>query len=151
VASYGESQLPLKRLTADPRSGIAILQIEKLGNPTPFLPLGDSEGLKVASPVVMIAYPLDLPVAPHFGLVAGFDGKHFDRYFATTHIRANVPVKRGQGGAPLLNMKGEAVGVVISGVDEGAACYALPIEAVRKIHQDYVRFGSIRPGRLGVK
>jgi len=151
VASYGESKYPVKRLTADARSGIAILQLEKATAATPFLPLGSSKELEVASPVVMVAYPLDLPLAPHFGMIAGFDGKYLDRYFATTHIRANVPVKRGQGGAPLLNMKGEVVGVVISGVDEGAACYALPIEAVSKLHQDYVRFGASRPGRLGLR
>jgi len=151
VASFGESKYPARRLVADARSGIAILQLEKAAAATPFLPLGSSAELKVASPVVMVAYPLDLPLAPHFGMIAGFDGKYLDRYFVTTHIRADVPVKRGQGGAPLLNMKGEAVGVVISGVDEGAACYALPIEAVNKLHQDYIRFGEPSPGRLGLR
>jgi len=84
-------------------------------------------------------------------MVAGFDLKYLDRYFATRHIRANVPVKRGEGGAPLLNMRGEAVGVVISGIDGGSSCFAVPIEAAEKLRRDYVRFGGPRPGWLGVK
>ena len=56
----------------------------------------------------------------------------------------------GAGGAPLLNMQGEVVGIVISSLDGGAFCFAVPIEAAEKIHRDYVRFGVARPGRLGV-
>ena len=151
VVSYGEKKCPAKRLTADPRSGIAILQLEKGRTALPFLPLGKSRELKVASPVIMVAYPMDLPKAPNFGMIAGFERKYLNRYFATTHLRANVPVQRGEGGAPLLNMKGEVVGVVISSLEGGASCFAVPSEAINKIHRDYLRFGAPRPGRLGLR
>ena len=146
----GDSRSPVRRLIADPRSGIAILKLENPAAPIAFLPLTKSEDLGVATAVLSIAYPLDLPVTPNFGLIAGFNSKYQDRYFAVRHIRANVPVHRGEGGAPLINMHGEVVGVVISGIDGGASCFALPIEAVRKVHQDYVRFGESHPGRLGI-
>ncbi len=151
IVSYGEKKCPAKRLTADSRSGIAILQLEKNRSALPFLPLGKSQDLKVASPVIMVAYPMDLPMAPNFGMIAGFERKYLKRYFATTHIRANVPVQRGEGGAPLLNMKGEVVGAVISSIEGGASCFAVPSEAISKIHRDYLRFGAPRPGRLGLK
>jgi serine protease Do len=83
-------------------------------------------------------------------MVSGLDLKYLGRYFATTHIRASVSVQRGQSGAPLLNMQGEVVGVVISSIDNGSACFAIPIEAVEKIHHDYDRYGATRPGWLGV-
>lgn len=154
IVSNGENRYPAHRLIADCRSGIAILQVDRKekGTPvgTPFLPLAKSAGLAVATPVMTVAYPMDMPLTPNFGMVAGFDLKYLNRYFATTHIRANVPVQRGEGGAPLLNMRGEVVGVVISGLDGGASCFALPIKAAEKIHRDYVRFGTARPGWLGV-
>jgi len=147
----GDLKYPARRLVADARSGIAILKIEKNDAATPFIPIGKSTELSVATPVVSIAYPMDMPLTPNFGMVAGFDLKYLDRYFVITHIRANVPVQRGESGAPLLNMRGEAVGVVISGIDGGAACFALPVEAAEKIHHDYVRFGAARPGWLGLQ
>ena len=73
-----------------------------------------------------------------------------DRYFATTHIRAILPVQRGEGGAPLLNLKGEVVGILISMLDGGSASFALPIEAAEKVRMDFTRFREAHPGWIGV-
>jgi S1-C subfamily serine protease len=135
------------QLMADLRSGIALLKVETA---TPFLPIGKSAELGLATPVVAIGYPLDLPESPSFGMIAGFDRKYLGRYFSTTHLRVNLPTQRGEAGAPLLNFKGEVVGILISSVDSGSACYALPIDAAEKIRRDYVRFGDARHGWVGI-
>ena len=148
TVSIDDIKYPARRLLADPRSGVAILKIDAQ---TPFLSPGKSSDLRLASPVVAIGYPMDLPLTPSFGTVGGFDLKYLGRFFATTHIRANLPVQRGEGGAPLLNMRGEVVGILISSLDAGSATFALPIEAAEKIRSDLVRFGEIRPGWMGLK
>ncbi len=135
------------QLMADLRSGIALLKVDA---PTPFLPIGKSAGLGLATPVVAIGYPLDLPESPSFGMIAGFDRQYLGRYFSTTHLRVNLPTQRGEAGAPLLNFKGEVVGILISSVDSGSACYALPIDAAEKIRRDYIRFGDARHGWIGI-
>ncbi len=135
------------QLMADVRSGIALLKVEAA---TPFLPIGKSAALGLATPVVAIGYPLDLPESPSFGMVAGFDREYLGRYFSTTHLRVNLPTQRGEAGAPLLNFKGEVVGIVISSVDNGSACYALPIDAAEKIRRDYTRFGDAHHGWIGI-
>jgi serine protease Do len=151
VISADNTRTAAHRLLSDERAGIALLKMENTSNqPTPFLSLAKAPELAVATPVVTVAYPMDMPLTPNFGMVAGFDLKYLGRYFATTHIRASVPVQRGEGGAPLLNMKGEVVGVIISSIDNGSACFALPVEAVQKIYHDYERYGEVRPGWLGV-
>jgi serine protease Do len=93
---------------------------------------------------------MEKPLTPSFGIVGGFDLKHGGRFFATTHIRANVPVQRGEGGAPLLNLKGEAVGILISTLDGGSASFVLPIAAAEKVRTDFIRFREVRPGWLGL-
>ena len=138
-------------LIADARAGIAMLKAEKVPCGTPFLPMAKPAPLAVATPVVAVAYPMDMPLTPSFGMIAGFDLKYLGRYFATTHIRASVPVQRGQGGAPLLNMQGEVLGVVVSSIDNGSACFAIPAEAVEKVHRDYDRYGAVRPGWVVVR
>jgi S1-C subfamily serine protease len=97
-----------------------------------------------------IGYPMDLPLTPSFGLLGGFDRKYLGRYFATTLLRANVSVQRGEGGAPLLNLKGEVVGILISSLDRGSASFALPIEAAEKVHRDCQRWDDVHPGWLGL-
>lgn len=144
-----EMKSPATRLLADPRSGIAILQIQ--GTRTPFLPLGSSRGLAPASIVMTVGFPMDLPLTPSFGMVSSFDIKFGDRFFSTAHIRTSVPVQRGEGGAPLLNLKGEVVGMLVSRIDYGAGCYALPVEAIEKIRSDFARFGEPRPGWIGIQ
>jgi len=141
-------KLPAKVLACDTRSGIALLQTQDC---PAFIPPGDSNELAIASPVIMIGYPLDLDLSPGFGLISGFDRKFADVYFSTTHLRVNIPVMRGQGGSPILDMNGKAVGIVVSSVDGGATCYALPINAAEKILGDYARFGEARHGWVGVK
>src|SRR2546429_9196553 len=83
-------------------------------------------------------------------MIAGFDQKYLGRYFSTTHLRVNLPTQRGEAGAPLLNMKGEVVGIVVSRLENNSACYAVPIEAAEKIRSDFVRFGEARNGWGGV-
>jgi S1-C subfamily serine protease len=144
---FDGKKYPARQLLADIRSGTAILKIDAV---TPALPIGKSEELDMATPVVSIGYPLDLPKSPSFGMVAGFDRKYLGRYFSTTHVRLNLPTQRGEAGAPLLNMKGEVVGIVVSSLENKSSCYAVPIEAAEKIRSDFVRFGEARHGWVGI-
>ena len=122
----------------------------KVDETTPALPIGKSEELGVATPVVAIGFPLDLQETPNFGMIAGFDRKCLGRYFSTIHLRVNVPTQRGEAGAPLLNMRGEVVGIIVSSLENNSSCYAVPIEAAEKIRSDFVRFGEARHGWVGV-
>ena len=144
---FGDKKIPARQLVADIRSGTAILKVDET---TPALPIGKSEELEMAAPVISIGYPLDLPKTPNFGMIAGSDRKCLGRYFSTVHLRVNVPTQRGEAGAPLLNMKGEVVGIVVSGLGNNSSCYAVPIEAAEKIRSDFVRFGEARHGWIGV-
>src|SRR5881392_3489819 len=143
---FNGKQYPARQVLADIRSGMAILKTDVA---TPALPIGKSEELEVATPVVAIGYPLDLPETPNFGMVAGFDRKYLGRYLSTTHLRVNLSTQRGEAGAPLLNLKGEVVGILVSSLENNSSCYALPIDAAEKIRGDFVRFGEARHGWIG--
>src|SRR6266516_6722166 len=144
---FNGKKYPARQLLADIRSGTAILKIDAV---TPALPIGKSEELEVATPVVSIGFPLDLPETPSFGMIAGFDRKYLGRYFSTTHLRVNLPTQRGEAGSPLLNLQGEVVGILVSSLENNSACYALPIDAAEKIRADFVRFGEARHGWIGI-
>src|SRR5450432_340311 len=147
TVQFGDKKYHARQLMADLRSGVALLKVDAA---TPFLPIGKSAELGLATPVMAIGYPLDLAESPSFGMIAGFDRKYLGRYFSTTHLRVNLPTQPGEAGAPLLNFNGEVVGILISSVDSGSACYVLPIDAAEKIRTDYVRFGDARHGWIGI-
>jgi|GEM_PF-547616 len=147
VVLQNNERLPARLLTSDSRSGLALIKVDQQG---PFISAGDPSALQLGDPLLAIGYPLDLQATPSFGVIASFDRRYDNSYFATLHIRANMPIQRGFGGAPVLNMNGEVVGIVISGVDGGSGCYVLPITAMEKIWRDFERFGEIRHGWIGV-
>ncbi len=146
--TVGDESYPAKLLVADGRSGIALLKI-KADEPFPFLKTGSATALEVGAPLVALGYPLGLPLSPSFGVVAGFNAGFQGRYFATRHLRVNTSIQRGECGAPLLNLEGEAVGVLISSIDSGSGVFALPIEAVQKVLHDFRAYQRVRPGWLG--
>ena len=132
----------------DPRSGLAELEVADANSPS--LPLGESTDLKTGYAVLTIGYPLNLPAAPAQGLVTGFDVRYMNQFFATTHIHASVPISPGQVGGPLLNGKGEVVGLVVPSPDDGRSIYALPVEAINKILADFSQYGRAKHGWVGV-
>jgi len=82
-----------------------------------------------------------LSSAPVVGFVGGLDIQRGGRTFETSHIRAGCRLSPGQGGGPLLNAHGEVVGIAVAAhMDD--QCYALPINAARKIYSDIMEFGQ---------
>jgi serine protease Do len=130
-------------LGRDPQTNVALLKVEpETGTATPFLPQGNSDDLRVGSLVIVIGFPYDLSSAPVVGFVGGLDiqrgGGHV---FPTSHIRAGCRLSPGQGGGPLLNVHGEVVGIAVAAhMDD--QCFALPINAARKVYSDILQFGQ---------
>jgi len=149
TVTHDGQRWPARLLAADLRSGVALIKIET-PTATPFLPAGDSGELQPATPLLAIGFPFEHDATPSFGVVGGFDRQFKGRFFATTHIRANIPVQRGQGGSPVLNMDGQTVGILVSGFEEGSGCYVLPMRAAEKVRSDFERFGSVRHGWAGI-
>ncbi len=143
---FDEKKYPAKLLLADSRSGVALL---KIAADTPFLPINRLDALEPADTVALIGYFRDLPVSYTIGPVLGFDQKALGGWLLPAHLRVGMVVLPGQQGAPLVNLRGEVVGIVVGQIGDAAAC-ALPIRAAEKVRRDYVRFGEARPGYLGV-
>ena len=156
-------EMDAKIIGNDARSGLAMLQVAYAASPS--LPLAHSSALQTGDGVIALGFPLNLPVASAQGPVSGFDASYLDHFdptlatkssvaaverFATTHIHANIPISPGQVGGPLLNSRGEVVGLVATSPDDGRSIYALPIEAISKIVADFNQYGHAKYGWVGV-
>lgn len=143
----GQRKFPARVLVTDQRTGLTLIKVDAN---TPFLPIGDSAKVQMATPLVALGFPRSGAETFSFGVVTGFDRQYLDRWFRTTHIRAGIPVQPGLGGAPVLNLNGQVIGIIVASTDGKAGCYILPINAAEKIRSEFARFGEIRPGWVGV-
>lgn len=144
-----------QRITArvvgrDPQTNLAVLKINpENGTLTPFLPQGDSDMVRVGSMVIAIAFPYDFPSAPVVGFVSELEIQSNGHVFPTTHIRAGCRLSPGQSGGPLLNVRGEVVGIAVAVHADGQCC-ALPMKAARKISNDILEFGQAQHPWVGL-
>src|SRR3984893_4667075 len=67
TVEFDGKQYPARQVIGDVRSGVAMLKIDAV---TPTLPVCKTQQLEVATPVITIGFPLDLPETPSFGMIA---------------------------------------------------------------------------------
>jgi S1-C subfamily serine protease len=140
---------------ADPSRDLAVLQIGRSGLPA--VKLGSSSDLRVGDEVVAIGHALGLEGAPTVttGVVSALD-----RTIATTQsmqlddvIQTDAAINRGNSGGPLVNVRGEVVGINTAIADPSYATnigWAISIDSARPVIDDLRRFGSPRIAYLGV-
>ncbi|MDZ4741841.1 MAG: S1C family serine protease [Verrucomicrobiota bacterium] len=145
----GDKRYDAKVIGADPRSRVAMLKINYKSKA--FLDIANSGNLEIGRAVLSIGYPYNLPSSPNFGFIGGFDTKYQENFFVTTHIRANLPISPGQAGSPLLTSDGKVVGMLVAGMEDGKACYALPSNAIKKVKSDMEKYnGDVKHAWVGV-
>jgi serine protease Do len=147
---WHDQRINARVLGRDPQTNLALLKIEpETGTETPFLSQGNSDELCVGSMVISIGFPYDRPSMPVIGSVGGLDIQCNGHVFPTSHIRAVCRLSPGQGGGPLLNVRGEVVGLAVCAhMDD--QCYALPIKAARKVSSDILEFGQPQYAWVGL-
>jgi len=145
---WGHKKFDAKCVGFDPRSNLALVKIE--AKETPPLKLGDSNSVRIGSMVIGVGYPLNAPISPEVGNVSSIDLGQTIRFFATSHICSTVRVMEGQAGSPLLNTKGEVVGMIVAAEANGSHSYAIPTAAIKKVQPDLVKYHQPQYGFVGI-
>jgi len=145
---------------ADPATDLAVLKIEPEGN-LPVIPFGHSEDLQIGEWVVAIGNPfpqqgLDRTVTAGVVSAKGRKNLRFSdgNVLYQNYIQTDASINPGNSGGPLLNLKGEAIGVnaAISsptGSSVGIG-FAIPIDFARAVVPDLIAHGKVNRGWLGV-
>lgn len=142
-------QFKAKVLGKDERTDIAVLKIDAAG--LPFVRTGDVGKLRVGEWVIAIGSPFGLENTVTAGIVSA---KQRDTGQFVRFIQTDVAVNPGNSGGPLINMRGEVVGVN-SQILSGSGGYmgvslSIPIDEAMKVAQQLRATGSVQRGFLGV-
>lgn len=143
-----------KVIGSDAMSDVALLKVQASG--LPYLKLADARSLKPGQWVVAIGSPFGLDHSVTAGIVSGVGRSSFDpgqQY--VPFIQTDVPINKGNSGGPLLNTKGEVVGInsqifSMSGGYMGVS-FAIPIETAMNAVTQIEATGKVRRGVLGVR
>jgi len=142
-----------KVVGTDPQTDLALLKVDGRRK-LPTVPLGDSEKLRVGEWVIAIGNPLAYDHTVTVGVVSAKGRKlnGLSRDVALdNYIQTDAAINRGNSGGPLLNLKGEVVGInsAISVAGQGIS-FAIPINMAREVMTQLREKGKVSRGYLGV-
>lgn len=148
----------------DPTTDIAVLKINTTEELTP-LPLADSDQVKVGQFAIAIGNPFQLDYTVTTGIISG-KGRSLlpdsaDLIRLQDFIQTDAWINRGNSGGPLLNIRGEVIGInaMIRRPDDAPATeavragagFAIPINLVKKISNQLIANGQVIRGWLGIR
>ena len=144
-----ERELDAKVKGRDERLDLAVLELQGATN-LPYVPLGDSEALRVGEYVVAIGNPFGLGQTVTMGIVSAksraIGAGPYDDF-----IQTDASINPGNSGGPLFDMRGNVIGVntAINPNGQGIG-FAIPANALKDILPQLLAKGHVDRGRIGV-
>ena len=139
-----------KIIGADKRSDVAVVKIEATGLPA--VKIGDTNRIKVGEWVIAIGSPFGLENTVTAGIVSA---KQRDTGDFLPFIQTDVAINPGNSGGPLINMRGEVIGINSqiysrSGGFQGIS-FAIPMDEATRVSDQLRASGRVTRGRIGVQ
>jgi serine protease Do len=145
-------------VSRDPRSDLAVVKI-KAGKPLPYVRFADSDALKVGQWAVAIGSPFGKENTMTTGIVSALHRKTdisdgmSGRYYPSL-IQTDAAINRGNSGGPLLNIRGELIGINVAifsptGTSAGIG-FAIPANTAKVVMDQLIAKGRVVRGSLGV-
>jgi serine protease Do len=157
VTLHNKKTYKARLIGRDPSSDLAILKID--GNKFPFLLYGNSNNVQLGQWVLAVGYPLTLETTVTAGIVSATGRTiNINRRQSETpiesFIQTDAAVNQGNSGGALINPNGELIGInsailAPTGTYAGYS-FAIPVNIVKKIVDDIVRYGDVQRGYLGI-
>jgi serine protease Do len=135
---------------SDRRTDVAVVKIEATGLPS--VKLGDATRVRVGEWVMAIGSPFGLENTVTAGIVSA---KQRDTGDYLPFIQTDVAINPGNSGGPLINMRGEVIGINSqiysrSGGFQGIS-FAIPIDEAVRVADQLRSTGRVTRGRIGVQ
>ncbi|MFQ5458572.1 MAG: trypsin-like peptidase domain-containing protein, partial [Myxococcota bacterium] len=143
-----KKKLDAKMLGTDIQTDIAVLKVSS-DKPLPYPKFADSDKVRVGEWVIAIGNPYGLDGTVSFGIVSA-KGRNLQLPdLINEFIQTDAMIDHGSSGGPLLNLRGEVVGVNSRGQGRGIG-FTIPINTAMKVKDQIVASGQIERGYLGI-
>jgi serine protease Do len=144
-------QLTGKVIGHDPKTDLALLKVD--ASNLPVVPLGDSAHLEVGEPVMAVGNPFGLEQTVTTGIVSA-TGRVIGEGPYDDFIQTDASINPGNSGGPLINARGEAIGINTAIVSGGGGSvgigFAIPTNLAKPVVTQLADGGHVVRGWLGV-
>lgn len=160
VFSDDTNPVEAKVLGSDPSTDLAILQVDTDGRALTPIPLGDSDSVVPGDTAIAIGNPFGLDRTITEGIVSAIQRsiRAPDGFRIENVIQTDAAINSGNSGGPLLNDRGEVIGVnsqIIAGggINQGnvGIGFAVPVNTVRNVGSQIIETGKVEHAYLGVR
>ena len=135
---------------SDPLTNVSIIKVFALPSDFQFLRFTDSpETPPIGSFLVALSCELGQDPGPSLGLVTGWNTSYGDRVLPTIYLRSDIPSNGGEGGAPVFDINGSLVGMIIVALPELRSSFILPARAIQRIRDDILFSGKVTYAYFG--
>ncbi|MCB0351524.1 MAG: trypsin-like peptidase domain-containing protein [Bdellovibrionales bacterium] len=133
----------------DKRTDLALIKIDAKKK-LPFATLGSSQSLQVGEWVAAFGNPLGLGHTTSKGIISAI-GREIDELNRFPFVQTDASINPGNSGGPLVNLKGEVIGVnsAIAANGQGIG-FAIPIDEAKTVIKVLEKEGVIKRGFLGI-
>jgi len=150
ILLYSGEEFVGQVLGTDEETDLAVIKVES-PKPLPSVLLGDSSKLKVGQFVVAIGNPYGLHDTFSFGVISGLNRENVNISRYEDFIQTDASINPGNSGGPLLNIRGEVVGINTAIINYAQSIgFAIPANIVKNVSQQIIENGSVNRGWLGV-
>lgn len=159
VRFYNNADIEAELVGDDPNSDLAIIRVDRMAEGVRPLPLGDSNEVKVGDSVVAIGNPFALGTSMSAGIVSAVERtipSGFTPYNIPQAIQTDAAINPGNSGGPLINMRGEVIGInaqIRTAGDGGGNVgigFAIPVNILKQIYTSLIEQGYYTWSFLGV-
>jgi Do/DeqQ family serine protease len=152
VITSEQEEYQAKVLGTDPRSDLAVLQVEA-GKALPDMELGNSDDLMIGETVIAIGNPFGLSHTVTTGVISALERSVRGEERVYRHfIQTDASINPGNSGGPLLNIEGELIGINTAIYQKAQGIgFAIPINKAKRIVDELIRAGEVRPLWLGLE
>jgi len=152
VKLFDEREFPGLVVGSDSKADLALIRIEA-GERLKPAPLGDSDGLRIGEWVVAIGNPFGLDHTVTAGIVSAKGRKDVSpggRSMYSNFIQTDASINPGNSGGPLINVRGEVVGIntAINAAGQGIG-FAIPVNMAKALLPQLAK-GKVERSFLGV-
>ncbi|MCS6893697.1 MAG: trypsin-like peptidase domain-containing protein [Deltaproteobacteria bacterium] len=154
VTLQGGDRIPANLVGSDPDLDIAIIRLSKIPErDLTQVIFGTSSDLKVGKKVVAIGNPFGLDWTMTSGIISATNRVVRTRNSLVSMIQTDAAINPGSSGGPLFDLSGRVVGVNTQILSKtgmfGGISFAVPIDDVKRVIPDILRFGRVRKPFIG--